>query len=301
MRLFFIGDIVGKAGRQIVTDNLASIKETLNIDIVIANGENAAGGNGITKRMAEELFRAGVDAITLGDHVWDQRCFESEIDSIKNLCRPANVHSHNPGRDFLIIEKNGVKLGIFSLLGQTLMKIKSDCPFTAATRMVERLKPNCDIMFLDFHAETSSEKVSMGWHLDGIVQAVVGTHTHIPTNDARIFPKGTAFLSDAGMTGPWNSCLGRKWEVILQKFIDGRPRAFTMAAGDERLCACVIDIDVPTKRATFIEPFITPPFLNTAELWAIERAKKEAEFKERQEREAQMNAPQNDISQQTPQ
>ncbi len=268
MRIFFIGDIVGKAGRKILAENLPSIKQKLGIDIVVANGENSAGGNGITKNMAEELGRAGVDAITLGDHIWDQRCFENEIASIPNLCRPANIPHQNPGNDFVVIEKNGVKLGIFSLLGQTLMKIKSDCPFSEATRMVEKLTPLCDVMFLDFHAETSSEKVSMGWHLDGKVQAIVGTHTHIPTNDARILPNGTAFLSDAGMTGPWNSCLGRKWEPILQRFIDGRPRPFAMAEGDDRICAVVIDIDLETKRSTNIEPFIYPPFPNTAELWA---------------------------------
>ena len=291
MRIFFIGDIVGKPGRKMLGENLPSIREKLGIDVVIANGENSAGGNGITKNMAEELFRAGVDAITLGDHIWDQRCFENEIEQIQNICRPANVPNGNPGNDHIIIEKDGVKLGIFSLLGQTLMKIKSNCPFEEASKMIEKLSPLCDIIFLDFHAETSSEKVSMGWHLDGKAQAVVGTHTHIPTNDARILPQGLAFLSDAGMTGPWNSCLGRKWEPILQKFIDGRPRPFAMANGDNRICAVVIDIDCQTKRATNIEPFIYPPFPNTAELWAearkaeAEEAKAQAEAKEKSESE----------------
>ena len=268
MRIFFIGDIVGKPGRKITAETLPSIVEKLGVDFVVANGENSAGGNGITKNMAEELFRAGIDAITLGDHIWDQRCFESEIDSVGMVCRPANIPRCNPGRDCVVVEKNGMKLGVFCLLGQTLMKIKSECPFEAASRTVEKLEPLCDAILLDFHAETTSEKVSMGWHLDGRVQAVVGTHTHIPTNDARIFPKGTAFLSDAGMTGPWNSCLGRNWEPILQKFIDGRPRSFTMASGDDRICAVTIDIDAESKRATSIEPFIFPPFPNNAELWA---------------------------------
>jgi len=267
MRIFFIGDIVGKPGRKMLSENLAGIREKFGVDFVVANAENSAGGNGITKNMAEELFRAGVDAVTLGDHLWDQRCFEAEIDSIDRLCRPANVPRGNPGKEFIILEKNGEKLGVFSLLGQTLMKIKSDCPFAAADRILQKLAPQCDAILLDFHAETSSEKVSMGWHLDGRVQAIIGTHTHIPTNDARIFPKGTAFLSDAGMTGPWNSCLGRKWEPILQKFIDGRPRAFTMAEGDDRICACLVEIDTKAKRAVLIEPFIHPPMPNTAALW----------------------------------
>lgn len=297
MRVFFIGDIVGKPGRKILTENLPSIRERLGVDFVIANGENSAGGNGITKNMAEELYRAGIDVITLGDHIWDQRCFEGEIASIDRLCRPANVPHSNPGRDFVVVEKNGMKLGVFSLLGQTLMKIKSDCPFAAASRMYDKVAPLCDAVFLDFHAETTSEKVSMAWHLDGRAQAVVGTHTHIPTNDARIFPKGLAFLSDAGMTGPWHSCLGRKWEPILQKFIDGRPRPFVMAEGDDRICAVIIDIDTEKKRAVFVEPFIYPPFPNSAELW---QKAKEAEAAERAAKEAAKSAaeaPANDAEQ----
>jgi len=262
MRILFIGDIVGKSGRRILAEYLPVAIEKHSIDFVVANGENSAGGNGITKNMAEELKRMGVDAITLGDHLWDQRCLLTEIDSIDNLCRPANIPPNNPGKDFVIIEKNGKKLGVFCLLGQTLMKIKADCPYREASRVVEKITPLCDAILLDFHAETSSEKVSMGWHLDGKVATVVGTHTHIPTNDARVFPQGTAFLTDAGMTGPWNSCLGRKWETILEKFIDGRPRQFTMAEGDERICGCIIDYDETEKHANSIETFIYPPFNN---------------------------------------
>jgi len=265
MRIFFIGDIVGKPGRKLLADNLQNIKESLNIDLVIANGENSAGGNGITKNMADDLFRYGVDAITLGDHIWDQRCFESEIASIEKLCRPANIPHGNPGREYVILEKNNVKLGVFSLLGQTLMKIKSDCPFTAATRMIGVLKPLCDLIFLDFHAETTSEKTAMAWHLDGKAQVVIGTHTHIPTSDARIFPNGLAYQTDAGMTGPWNSCLGRKWEPILNKFITGRPQNFVMAEGDDHICGCVIDIDTITKKATKIVSYIYPPFNSCAQ------------------------------------
>ena len=266
MRIFFIGDIVGKPGRRLLADNLQNIRSQLSVDFVVANAENSAGGNGVTKNMVEELMRYGVDAITLGDHIWDQRCFESEIDSLERVCRPANVPHGNPGREYVILEKDGVRLGIFSLLGQTLMKIKADYPFLNATRMAGILAPLCDIALLDFHAETTSEKVSMAWHLDGKIQALIGTHTHIPTNDARIFPQGLAFLSDAGMTGPWNSCLGRKWQPILKKFIEGRPQSFLMAEGDERICGCIIDIDPASKRAVYIEPRIEPPFFNGASL-----------------------------------
>lgn len=265
MRLLFIGDIVGKAGRKILSENLARLRSELNLDFIIANAENAAGGNGITKNMANELFRAGVDAITLGDHLWDQRVFESEIDSIENLCRPANIPAGNPGKEFVVLERNSIKLGVFCLMGQTLMKLKADCPFAAANRVIEKLAPECDAMFVDFHSETSSEKVSMGWHLDGRVAGVVGTHTHIQTNDARVFPQGTAFLSDAGMTGPWESCLGRDWRGILDKFIDGRPRRFTMAEFDVRICGCLIDYDVQAHFANSVETFVYPPFLSTGE------------------------------------
>lgn len=265
MRLLFIGDIVGKPGRSILAENLKRIKSELQIDFVVANGENSAGGNGITKNIACDLFRYGVDVITLGDHLWDQRILESEIDSIENLCRPANIPAGNPGRDFVVIEKNGVKLGVFCLMGQTLMKLKADCPFAAATRMVEKVAPLCDAIFVDFHSETSSEKVSMGWHLDGKVAGVVGTHTHIQTADARVFPQGTAYLSDAGMTGPWESCLGREWKLILDKFIDGRPRQFKMASRDNRICGCVIDFDISKKYANSISTLTYPPFLSSGE------------------------------------
>lgn len=266
MRLLFIGDVVAKSGRRILSERLKKIREEFGIDFVIANAENAAGGNGITKNIADTMFRYGIDAITLGDHTWDQRCFEFEIDSIENLCRPANLPAGNPGKDCVVLEKDGVRLGIFSLLGQTLMKIKSSCPFAAADAMIEKLSPLCDVIFVDFHAETTSEKVSMAWHLDGRVSALIGTHTHIPTLDARIFPQGLAFQSDAGMTGPWNSCLGRDKENIIKKFIDGRPRQFIVAEGDDRICATIIDIDTGTKRSTYIVPYIYPPFPNTAEM-----------------------------------
>ena len=150
MRILFIGDIVGKPGRKILSNNLPMLKKLHNIDFVVANGENSAGGNGITKNMAEELSRCGIDAITLGDHIWDQRCLISEIESIENICRPANLPPENPGRDFVIVERDGKKLGVFCLLGQTLMKIKADCPFRAAAEMSAKLSEMCDAVLLDF-------------------------------------------------------------------------------------------------------------------------------------------------------
>ena len=260
MRVLFLGDIVGKAGRKILTAELANIREQYGIDAVVANAENAAGGNGISKKMSEELFRAGVDAITLGDHVWDQRCFEAEIDSLERVCRPANLPPDNPGRAYVILEVGGRKLAVFSLLGQTLMKIKADCPFRKASELSEQLASNADWILLDFHAETTSEKVCMGYHMDGKISAVIGTHTHIPTSDARLLKNGTAFMTDAGMTGPWDSCLGRTVEPILARFIDGRPRHFLVAENDVRICGCIIDLDDSSPKARKIEAFVFPPF-----------------------------------------
>ncbi|MFI3291532.1 MAG: TIGR00282 family metallophosphoesterase [Opitutales bacterium] len=260
MRIFFIGDVVGNAGRRILAENLKDIVSKEKIDLVICNGENAAGGSGITKNIAQKLFSYGIDVITLGDHLWDQRCLEAEIDSIDNMCRPANIPPDNKGKEYIIIEKNGLKVGVFGLLGQTLVKIKADCPFRGADRMYEELKDKCDIIFLDFHAETTSEKVAMAYHLNGRVQAVIGTHTHVPTCDGRILSCGTAFMSDAGMTGPWDSCLGRSVEPILAKFLDGRPRQFTVAQDDLRICACIVDIE--DKKAVSIKNYIYPDFNN---------------------------------------
>ncbi len=260
MRILCIGDIVGKPGRQIIQSYLPKIKNDYKIDIVIANAENIAGGNGITKNMADAIIRAGVDVITLGDHIWDQRCFETEIDSLTNACKPANLPPNNPGKEFVIVEKFGVKVLVFSLLGQTLMKIKADCPFRKAQEKLEEFSKMADFLVLDFHAETSSEKISIANLLDGKVGAIFGTHTHIPTADARIFPKGTAYITDIGMTGPWDGCLGRDKEAVLQRFIDGRPRAFAVAEEDPRICGCIIEVDEGKLKAKSISSFIFPKF-----------------------------------------
>lgn len=260
MNILCIGDIVGKPGRQILTDYLAKLKQQYDISLVVANAENSAGGNGITKNMAESITRAGVDVITLGDHIWDQRCFEGEISSIGNLCRPSNLPPNNPGNRYVFIEKNGVKFGVFSLLGQTLMKIKADCPFRTALTCLDELSDKCDAIILDFHAETTSEKISMANLVDGRVAVMFGTHTHVPTADARIFPNGLAYVSDLGMTGPWDSCLGRDKNAVLQRFIDGRPRAFTVAQDDVHICGCLVDFDEAAKRARSIKTFIYPAF-----------------------------------------
>lgn len=258
MRILCIGDIVGKPGRQAIFDFLPKIKEELAIDFVVANAENSAGGSGITKNMADYLTRAGVNAITLGDHIWDQRCFEREIGTIENLCKPSNLPPENPGKNYVFAECKGLKIAVFSLLGQTLMKIKADCPFRAANKAMEELANEADIIILDFHSETSSEKISMGNLLDGRATIVYGTHTHVPTADARILKKGTAYISDLGMTGPWDGCLGRDKDAVLQRFLDGRPRAFAVAENDVHICGCIVEIDESTKKPTSIKSFIFP-------------------------------------------
>lgn len=260
MNILCIGDVVGKPGRQVLTDFLQKIREKFDISLVVANSENAAGGSGITKNMAEAISRAGVDVITLGDHIWDQRCFEGEIDSIENLCRPSNLPPANPGKKYVFVEKNGLRFAVFSLLGQTLMKIKADCPFRAALACLDELEGKCDAAILDFHAETSSEKISMANLVDGRVAIMFGTHTHIPTADARIFPNGLAYISDLGMTGPWDSCLGRDKNAVLQRFLDGRPRAFAVAQDDVHICGCLVDFDEGAKKARSIKSFIYPAF-----------------------------------------
>lgn len=263
MRILCIGDIVGKSGRLALINFLPKIREEYSIDIVVANAENIAGGNGATKNMTEAITRAGVDAVTLGDHIWDQRCFAKEIDSISNLCKPLNLPPNNPGKDFVLFEKNGLKILVFSLMGQVLMKIKADCPFQAAQKKIEEFSLLADIIILDFHAETSSEKISMGNMLDGKVSVIFGTHTHIPTADARLLPNGTAYITDLGMTGPWDGCLGRDKNAVLQKFLDGRPRTFTVAENDVHICGCIVEIDDATKKARSIESFIFPKFGET--------------------------------------
>jgi metallophosphoesterase (TIGR00282 family) len=253
IKLLFIGDIVGRPGRDIVNEKLATIRREHAIDLVIANGENAAAGAGINGTIAKSLLSAGVDAITLGDHVWDQRGWETEITEIEHVCRPANLPASNPGWDHLLIESRGFKVAVFTVLGRTYMNLKTDCPFLAADRMIERLKGQADAIIVEMHAEATSEKQALGWHLDGRVTAVLGTHTHVPTADAQILPKGTAFICDVGMTGPYRSVLGREIEPVVGRFIDGMPRRFEVATEDVRLSGALIEISPAMARAEKIE------------------------------------------------
>lgn len=240
---------MGRPGRSYVVERVASLKEELAADFVIANAENSAGGAGITGKIAEELLAAGVDAITLGDHVWDQKNFENEIDLLDRVCRPANLPENNPGRSHLILEKEGFRLAVFTVLGRNYLALKSSCPFAVSDAKLELLKGQCDAVFVEAHMEATSEKVALGWHLDGRAAAVIGTHTHVPTADGRILPGGTAFQCDAGMCGPYASVLGRTSTEVVATFLDGMKRRFPVAEGDLRLSGCLIELDLGTGLA----------------------------------------------------
>lgn len=245
-KILFLGDIVGRPGRTFLIERIASLREELEADFVIANGENSAGGAGITKKIADTLIAAGIDAITLGDHVWDQKNFENEIVDLEKVCRPANLPPQNPGRTHLILEKDGFRLGVFTVLGRNYLAIKSSCPFLMVDSKLAELESQCDAVFVEAHMEATSEKIALGWYLDGRVAGVVGTHTHVPTADGRILPGGTAYLSDAGMCGPYHSVLGRDVQPVIDTFLDGMKRRFPVAETDVRLCGCLVDID-PTS------------------------------------------------------
>ena len=249
LKLLFIGDIVGRPGRDLVMERVPRLRQELALDFVIANAENVAAGAGITGKLAKSILESGVDAITLGDHVWDQRGWETEIATMDQVCRPANLPKSNPGWDHVIIEKRGFRVAMFTVLGRTFMGLKADCPFLCADRMIEQLRSQADAIVVEIHAEATSEKIALGWHLDGRVTAVLGTHTHVPTADACVLPKGTAFMCDVGMTGPYASVLGREVAPVVAKFIEGMPHRFEVAEGDVRLSGALVEISASTTRA----------------------------------------------------
>jgi metallophosphoesterase (TIGR00282 family) len=253
LKLLFIGDIVGRPGRDMVMERVPRLRQELALDFVIANAENVAAGAGITGKLAKSILESGVDAITLGDHVWDQRGWETEIATMDHVCRPANLPRSNPGWDHVIIEKRGFRVAMFTVLGRTFMGLKADCPFLCADRMIEQLRSQADAIVVEIHAEATSEKIALGWHLDGRVTAVLGTHTHVPTADACVLPKGTAFMCDVGMTGPYASVLGREVAPVVAKFIEGMPHRFEVAEGDVRLSGALVEISASSTRAKKIE------------------------------------------------
>lgn len=252
MRILLIGDVVGKPGRRIIEDELKGLVEREGLDLVIANGENAAAGSGITPAIYRELRAAGVDCITLGDHIYRRREIASVLLTEPDIVKPANYPPEAPGRTFAIVSaRNGVRVAVISLLGRVFMK-PVDCPFAAAERVLAELPEDVRVRIVDFHAEATSDKQLMGRLLDGRVSAVLGTHTHVPTADEEIFPGGTAFQCDVGMTGPYLSILGRRIDRVLETTRTFNPTPFDVATDDVRLSGTIVDVDPQTGRATGI-------------------------------------------------
>lgn len=254
MKFLFIGDIVGKPGREIVSALLPKLRAARSLDFIVANGENAAAGAGITGSLCKVLLDSGVDVITLGDHVWDQKGFENEIGGLDRVCRPANLPAACPGRDHVIVEKNGFRLLVFTVLGRSFIGMKAECPFLCADAMLRKLAGKYDGALVEIHAEATSEKQALGWHLDGRVTAVLGTHTHVATADGSLLRQQTAFMCDVGMTGPHESVLGREIAPVVGRFLDGLPRRFEVATGDVRLSAAQVECGAD-GRALAIEWF----------------------------------------------
>ena len=255
MKILFIGDIVGSPGRKIVHDRLADIITQRSIDLCIANGENSASGFGITPRLAEEIFAAGAEVITGGNHIWDRKEILDFFPHEPRLIRPANFPVGSPGKGHFVGQtKNGIAYAVMNLQGRTFMAPLED-PFRTAERELAALPPDVKVIVVDMHAEATSEKQAMGWHLDGKVSAVLGTHTHVATADNRVLPSGTAYITDVGMTGPHDSVIGVRTEIALRRFLTQLPARSEPALGDVRLEGALFECDAETGRATRIETF----------------------------------------------
>jgi metallophosphoesterase (TIGR00282 family) len=258
MRILFIGDIFGRPGRTIVREKLAGLVKEHQADLIIANGENAAAGFGITPPLAEELFEMGIDVITTGNHIWDKREIVEYFQSAngnphspaRRVLRPANYPAGMPGSGVYEGRKQGFAYAVMNLQGRVFMTSNDD-PFRKADELLKTIEAK--VIFVDLHAEATSEKIALGWYLDGRVTAVVGTHTHIPTADERVLPNGTAYVTDVGMTGPYDSVIGVKKELVIGKFLNNMPVRFEAATGDVRLCGVLVDCDEKTGRARKIE------------------------------------------------
>ena len=252
LTVLFLGDVVGEPGRNAVIARLAELKEQHGIDFIVVNGENAAGGRGITGKITIDLLRAGVSVVTTGDHIWDQKDILSFIETEPRLLRPVNYPPGAPGSGWVVLETAKGKIGVINVQCRTFMQPILENPFRVMEEIVARVRPETRNIIVDVHGETTSEKIAMGRFLDGKVSAVIGTHTHVQTADEQILPGGTAFLCDAGMCGPVNSILGRAVEPIMHRFVSNMPASFPVAAGDVRLHGALIEIDETNGRATRI-------------------------------------------------
>ena len=252
MKILMIGDVVGGPGRNMLKGELKRLKAERGLDAAVVNAENCAAGSGITAALAKEVFDAGADAITLGDHTWGQKEFAGQIGGIDRLVRPANYPPECPGRGWCLVTMPTFRFAVVNVQGRVFMN-PADCPFKAMDRILNEIPRDVPV-FVDFHAEATSEKITFGYYLDGRVTAVVGTHTHVQTSDAQVLPKGTAYLTDLGMTGPYVSSIGRDLKPVTRKFVTGMPSRFEVATGPCVLEGAVIDFDPATKRAVAIEP-----------------------------------------------
>lgn len=251
MKILFIGDIFGSPGRRVVSDHAADIIQSQGIDLAIANAENSAGGFGVTPAIADELFALGLDVLTTGNHVWDKREIYDYLNREGRLLRPANYAEGTPGRGMArVTARNGVECAVINLQGRTYMA-HTDCPFRAADRLLESI-PDVRVRFVDFHAEVTSEKMAMGWYLAGRATAVIGTHTHVPTADTRLLPGGTAYQTDCGMTGPYDSIIGVEKDPVIQRFLTSMPVRMETARGKVEMHSVIVDCDEATGRATSI-------------------------------------------------
>jgi metallophosphoesterase (TIGR00282 family) len=255
IRVLFIGDIVGSSGRRAVKLLLPELKKKFDPSFIVANAENAAGGRGLTGAIAKELFECGIHGLTMGNHTWDNKDIFNFIDSEDRIIRPANFPPGTPGKGHTVLKNaNGAELAIVNLQGRTFLP-PIDCPFRTADAIVDKLKKKHKHIFVDFHAEATSEKIAMGWHLDGKVSAVVGTHTHVQTHDERVLPQGTAYVTDVGMVGARDGVLGMERESVLQKFKTQLPVRFTADEGKWQFHAVVVDLEEETGKAKKIALF----------------------------------------------
>jgi metallophosphoesterase (TIGR00282 family) len=253
VKILMIGDVVGSPGRRILAKELKRIRRELSLSAVVVNAENCAAGSGLTAALAKEIFDAGADAITLGDHTWGQKEFAGQIGALERVVRPVNFASECPGRGWTLVTAPTFQFAVVNVQGRVFMQ-PVDCPFKAIDRVLAEIPKNVSV-FVDFHAEATSEKMTMAHYVDGRVTALVGTHTHVQTSDARLLPNGTAYITDLGMTGPYISSIGRDLKPVTKKFVTGIPARFEVAEGPCVLEGAVIDFDPATKKAASIESF----------------------------------------------
>lgn len=253
MKILFIGDIIGRPGRRAVREILPKIVRDGEIDLVIANCENAAGGFGVTRDVVEDLYGYGCHILTSGNHIWDKKEVLDFMGDYETFLRPANYPERTPGRGSVVMPTSGgVYIGVINVMGRVFMPAL-DCPFRTVEREMEKMGTKAEVIIVDFHGEATSEKTAFGWYMDGRISAVVGTHTHVQTADERILPKGTAYITDAGMTGPFDSVIGMKKDLVLERFLLQMPNKFDVANHDIRLQGVRLDIDKNTGRAEHIE------------------------------------------------